>query len=1114
MKVVSDEKGDDSHAQARLILKDRKLTSIQLIVFGFRAHQAIEVLDLSFNMITVIPDCLSSFKSLKQLDLSHNFIESFGTALSKMKNLSRLNLTKNRLRKVSSTDIYQLYFAKTVILSENLISEISECIRHLLNLRVLYLDGNPVMELPTELSKAKNLKELKIDWCEYLQPPHSSSITCSAILDKLRSVPLSSDRDSKVYNFLSLQKVFEFMQHLKEGLGKPNINVEEFIGKFSVQNKPVNLADSLLTALKRGHEGMALHYLHRHDIDSIDKTIVDTMTKTAVKADSRSAVCELVKYSTNVDWHINDAEECIVHWASDTLNADLIKTMISCNVQGSFLDKLGNTPIHRLLQKKSYRHFYFIHGFYNDSRSTQDNLISANSRFMKSSLASPKDLGMTSIPHTMPESDSYQLSFGKKLIDTMALLVKLGIDPNRYNTAGLCAWHLPIIKENYTVFMLLRNCEMPGMSSIDWQLGAYHGTLPIIHMAAKCQDWRFFLECVEGKMKVSVIEFDQRLRLPLDYLKCFGATVMSKLYIRYLKISIKAHLKSQIRIDSDPRSNLKRKASLLRKKLTTGSSVSQKSRQSTKSPSIRRLDPSLCIGANLKNFVCQSPKTKDEPEQPYANKIYSLHPKSGFLKFSSSNRSVKSEHGSSIHSTYSASATRPKAQDNIRAQHQSDEASTNQGFSGNAWMENMVGNMHAVRKSSKITLRKATNSQEPILIRQSLNLQIDKRSSFASIDDYKQPVMDRADLAPANITIEDVAENATVNKSRRIEVASRMSSLNTLSTPRRIEANNADKAIPKLSKIITKILLKDLIAFRYAVKSLTQIMTSEDSQNDNMIKHILMQLNNFFNKARLVLSAVSQSLSPDTQADLRACLKDELMHGGSMSDVISASTKLIKKRQVAISSQRRLIEISVIWQVNQSARCIFETVPRTISRLQSPRINVPGPKNFSAKARLELCTNHIPKPSLLRVPIKKVSIGSKVESGIKLGREKKKAPGQSLDISGDSLNLDMNLLKDAQISPKMFLGMNSEEKQNYSMRASRKNLLDSYQLPMKHFITDHDKGLRNLENKITGFRTGTKTDASDFGTTAIPNSSSSKKNLHVPATFGSIATRKLKTKLI
>jgi hypothetical protein len=108
----------------------------------------------------------------------------------------------------------------------------------------------------------------------------------------------------------------------------------------------------------------------------------------------------------------------------------------------------------------------------------------------------------------------------------------------------------------------------------------------------------------------------------------------------------------------------------------------------------------------------------------------------------------------------------------------------------------------------------------------------------------------------------------------------------------------------------------------------------------------------------------------------------------------------------------------------------------------------------------------------------------------------------------------MNLLKDAQISPKIFPGMNSEEKQNYSMRASRKNLLDSYQLPMKHFITDHDKGLRNLENKITGFRTGTKTDASDLGTTAIPNSSSSKKNLHVPATFGSIATRKLKTKLI
>lgn len=1114
MVVVSDEKASETQAHEILHLKDRGLMSIEVIVFGFRAHQSIQVLDLSKNMITVIPDCLASFRKLKQLDLSENFIGGFGTALAKLKHLVRLNMTKNQLREVSAMDIYQLYFLKTIILSRNQISGITEDVRHLLNLKVIYLDGNPLHELPTEFYEVKNLKELKLDWGECLQPPHSSSITCTEILDKLQSVPLSSERVSKVRHYLSLQQLFEYMQHLKSSLSKSTLTIAEFILKFNQKNGPVKVKEKMFETIKEGHEGAALYYLSQLDSLKLTEDELLVLLKASIDSKCFLVISELVRLGASPHWSMNIAQETLVHWASDHLNINVLRSIKGRLREEPILDKLGNTPIHKLLQKKNYRTSYFFQGFTNDVKSAQDNLLSANSRFFKSPICSPRGIEGFTSPQSIVESGDYQVEFCKLQVQVMLLLTELGVDPNSFNTAGLCAWHLIIIKENYSLFMLLRNCQFPKSAGIDWELGAYHGTLPMIHLTAKCKDWRFFIECLEGKSKVNVIELDERLLLPLDYLNIYGATITSKVYLRYLKSSLCGHLKTETRNQSDNLSNLKRKASLLRKKINIDTSVSQKSRQSTRSPSAKRLDPSAFTGTGLKKFICQSPKSVQDSDVCSANQVYCLNPNSGFQKFTSSRRSGTNEKGNSAQSAILAGLQNLQSVGRDISESQKEGHILHQQTTGSAWLENMVGNMMSVRKSVKFRRGMPSSNNEPLMLRQSANLKMTHTSSFTSTEGMQQSFMERTGPGPANITIEEIAENATVNKSRKFEVGSIMSNLNSMNIPRKIEANQADRAIPKLSKVITKILLKELIAFRFDVKSLSRLCGSAEFPKEGSLKPILLQISNFFNKARLVSSAVGQALSFDLQQDLKASLKEELAHGGCLNAVNAIVLKLLGDKEDNLTRSRRYIELKLVHQIHLNSAAILSAEFKNLSKAEYSQKTPIPPERLAFKPRLVIPSNQYTKPSMLRAPIKKASIISNARQEFSSSRGQIKDSEKSSDDSVDSLNLKMDLLRVNQISPKMMVVANSEEKAKQSMRVSRRNLLDNQQLPMKHFISDHDKGLKNLENKITSFRTSAQIDFGNSGLTATQSSSLSKKNIHVPATFGSLASRKVKTKLI
>jgi hypothetical protein len=120
----------------------------------------LEVLDLSDNQLTELPDSISQLKHLKIIFFENNNFIRFPKALSKCPLLNMIGFKSNHIETVPENAFPPLL--KWLILTNNQIKKIPKSIGNCLLLQKCTIAGNLIEELPSEMASCVNLELLRI----------------------------------------------------------------------------------------------------------------------------------------------------------------------------------------------------------------------------------------------------------------------------------------------------------------------------------------------------------------------------------------------------------------------------------------------------------------------------------------------------------------------------------------------------------------------------------------------------------------------------------------------------------------------------------------------------------------------------------------------------------------------------------------------------------------------------------------------------------------------------------------------------------------------------------------------------------------------------------------
>lgn len=120
----------------------------------------LEVLDLSDNQLTELPDSISQLKHLKIIFFENNNFIRFPKALSKCPLLNMIGFKSNHIETVPENAFPPLL--KWLILTNNHIKKIPKSIGNCLLLQKCTIAGNLIEELPSEMASCVNLELLRI----------------------------------------------------------------------------------------------------------------------------------------------------------------------------------------------------------------------------------------------------------------------------------------------------------------------------------------------------------------------------------------------------------------------------------------------------------------------------------------------------------------------------------------------------------------------------------------------------------------------------------------------------------------------------------------------------------------------------------------------------------------------------------------------------------------------------------------------------------------------------------------------------------------------------------------------------------------------------------------
>ncbi len=122
-----------------------------------------EVLNMSRQGLTEIPEEVFEMKQLRVLKLYGNQIDSISPRIAELQNLEKLYIGKNKLT-YFPTEIGELKNLKLLSAQYNDIKYLTAAIGKLENLEDLILNQNQLNTIPVEIGKLKNLKSLQLNF--------------------------------------------------------------------------------------------------------------------------------------------------------------------------------------------------------------------------------------------------------------------------------------------------------------------------------------------------------------------------------------------------------------------------------------------------------------------------------------------------------------------------------------------------------------------------------------------------------------------------------------------------------------------------------------------------------------------------------------------------------------------------------------------------------------------------------------------------------------------------------------------------------------------------------------------------------------------------------------
>ena len=122
--------------------------------------ETLEILDLSDNQLTELPDSISQLKNLKIIFFERNNFTEFPAILKELPLLSMIGFKSNQLKTVPENAFPPRL--KWLVLTNNKIEKIPKSIGDCVHLQKCTLAGNQIEELPSEMKNCTNLELLRI----------------------------------------------------------------------------------------------------------------------------------------------------------------------------------------------------------------------------------------------------------------------------------------------------------------------------------------------------------------------------------------------------------------------------------------------------------------------------------------------------------------------------------------------------------------------------------------------------------------------------------------------------------------------------------------------------------------------------------------------------------------------------------------------------------------------------------------------------------------------------------------------------------------------------------------------------------------------------------------